>query len=766
MLAGADPELRHEVEVLLGKDADSESPTQTLIGQGTRLGPYQLEAPLGRGGMGEVFRARDTRLRRTVAIKILSQDRIADPEQRRRFLQEARAASALNHPNIVTLYDIANADGVDFIVMEYVPGTGLDKLIPQGGMPADQIAAHATKIASALAAAHAAGVIHRDVKVLDFGLAKINENEPTIRSEEIFDTEPRLTETGVIVGTVGYMSPEQVRGEEVDQRSDIFSLGCVLYKMVSGKAPFSRSTVAESLAAILRDEPPLETEPVLKQVIAKCLAKQREERFQSAAEIKAALSHPVPPPQETQPSIAVLPFVNMSGDKDNEYFGDGLAEEIINALTRIPGLKVIARTSAFVFKGRQEDARIIGQTLGVTNILEGSVRKAGNRVRVTAQLVTASDGSQRWSQRYDREMMDIFAIQDEISQSISDALEVKLRGAVALPHASRRTANPAAYEAYLEGRYHMNLMTEQGMARALECFHRAIRLDPAYALPHTELAECAYWQTMFMGVRPSDVIPAALVSANRALQLDPDSPEAHTIRGTIRAFYQHDWKGAAEDFAHSAKPGAVYASARAVWFFAPRGQFQEGLDWIRRALQNDPLNMSVRNSEVWLLGVMRAGEHAIERSRALRSLFHGFWAACYMAAVTLAVHGLYEEAAAALEEGLATSPGMPLLLGTLAWVRGRQGRLTEAEELRARLDEIASKHYISKIARAFAADGCGAIDLEYEYIKQAVEEREAIAPVFLMMRRLDLHADSRFQELMRKTNLVDLGPDTATAGRP
>jgi len=389
-----------------------------------QLGPYHLLALIGAGGMGEVWTARDTRLNRIVAIKRLK------VEHAERFKREARAIAALNHPHICQIYDV----GPDYLVMEYLEGAPL-----KGPLPAEEGVRLAIQIADALDAAHRKGIVHRDlkpgnilvsagdVKLLDFGLAKME--DPSPGSDTFSTLTVGLTEPGVVVGTVAYMSPEQAQGQVVDARSDIFSFGLVLYQLLSAKRAFAGETAFATMSAIVRDEPPpLAAPATLERIVNRCLRKSPSERFQTMTEIRKALEQISVKAVDEQPSIAVLPFANMSRDPDDEYFSDGLAEEIMNLLAHVPGLKVTARTSAFAFRGKDQDITKIAEALRVRTILEGSVRRAGSRIRVTAQLINAEDGYHLWSERYDRELIDIFAIQDEIAQSISSALQVKLEG--------------------------------------------------------------------------------------------------------------------------------------------------------------------------------------------------------------------------------------------------------------------------------------------------------------------------------------------------
>jgi TolB-like protein/Tfp pilus assembly protein PilF len=459
--------------------------------------------------------------------------------------------------------------------------------------------------------------------------------------------------------------------------------------------------------------------------------------------------------EQAAASIAVLPFSDMSSGKDNQYFGDGLAEEIINALTRIDGLRVIARTSAFAFKGKNQDIRGIAEALGVTNILEGSVRIEGNRARVAAQLIAASDGGHIWSDRYDREMTDIFAIQDEISQAIVKALETRLGRPVKRLASARPPANPEAYQAYLEGRYYMHQVTPTGMWRSLECYQRAIQLDPGYALPHAGMAERVFYQAIYLSGHPREIVPAALASLARALQLDPQAADAHLVRGIFSAFYEYNWKAADEHFTRAIELNPAcprVRSARSLWFLAPTWQLDEALVECTRAVNLDPVSFVARNRECWVLHNMMK-EEAVDRARTLLQLFPSHPVTIFCASSTLLRQGWYEEAATALERGLQAVPGSTYLLGVLALARARQGRTADVKRIHAELEELSARQYVPFLPRAQASEACGDMERAYELMGGAVEEREPLAVPVLSDRRTDLMADPRYQSLLRKMNL-------------
>jgi TolB-like protein len=476
---------------------------------------------------------------------------------------------------------------------------------------------------------------------------------------------------------------------------------------------------------------------------------RRGYRFIATVE-SGAVTTPEPRPGPAS-SIAVLPFANLGTEKENEYFGDGLAEDIINELTKIPGLKVIARTSAFAVKGKNRDIRSIAEVLGVANILEGSVRNVGNRVRVAAQLITASDGSHLWSGRYDRDLNDVLTIQDEIAQSIAEALRTSLRGP-----GERRPTNAEAYRAYLEGRYYVQQVTPKSIERALECYQRATQLDSCYALPHSGMALQAYYRLLYLAERPRDLAPAALASLGRALRLDPESAQSHVVRGVFSAFYEYNWKAADEHFVKALEmdpASAMVRVGRALWFLVPTLQLAEALDEIKQAVTLDPFSPAVRTTELWILYAMKKSD-AADRARGLIQLFPSLPICRYAAGLTMLRHDLIQEAVVCLEGGLKIVPDDVFLLAVLALARARQGRASDAAEVRAGLEKRAEARYIPFLSRAFGAEACGDGELAYRLLDQAIDEREPLAVITLADRRTDVPLDPCYQSLLRKMNLA------------
>jgi eukaryotic-like serine/threonine-protein kinase len=640
-----------------------------------RLGPYVLLAPIGSGGMGEVWKARDTRLERVVAVKRLKE------RAGTRFQQEARAIAALNHPHICQIYDI----GPDYLVLEYIEGQPL-----KGPQAVDKALRLATQIAEALDSAHRKGVVHRDlkpanilvtsegpVKLLDFGLAKLTE-PVDITEDATTRTWIPKTESGTVMGTVPYMSPEQVEGKALDARSDVFSFGVVLYELLSGRQPFRGENSISTMAAILHTEPgPLDAPAALQQVVKHCLAKPPGQRYQTMAEVRAALQSISTKVEETQPSIAVLPFANVNRDADDKYFSDGLAEEIINALTQISGLKVIARTSAFAFKGKNEDIRKIAQVLGVTNVLEGGVRRAGNRLRITAQLIHAADGTHLWSQRYDRELTDVFAVQDEIAASITGALSGKLTGK---PVARRYEPSLPAYEAFLRGKHQFptggRITASEASARAEGYLKQAIALDPQWAEPYAALGHQHFFLGL-LGLRPlTEIVQLARTEVRKALELFPCEHHACAVLGAIAASHDYDWKEADQQFALARASERIPPEVRdlyATFYLLPLGKFEAAIGQETEAIAQDPLNAFWRARRCVALVHAEMYERAIIEGRNALEYDDSDFLPHLVIATSHFFQGNFAQAREPAEEAFRRSPWSATAAGFLAGLLARTG---------------------------------------------------------------------------------------------
>ncbi|MCI0601459.1 protein kinase [bacterium] len=531
---------------------------------GRTIAHYRITGAIGAGGMGKVYRATDAKLNRDVALKMLPMEMGSNPERLERFQREAKALAALDHPGIVTVYSVEEFDGVHFLTMQLVEGESLDRLIPTGGLPVERIFEIGISLADALAAAHEKGIVHRDfkpanimvsesgrVKVLDFGLAKVADSAQVVPAGSDLATEMHTRE-GVVMGTAPYMSPEQIDGRDVDARTDIFSLGVVLHEMATGNRPFHGTTAPALLSAILRDPPPdlanlrSDLPEVLIQLIGRCLEKKREQRIQTAKEIRQELealrrkfdsgvvarqsAENSIPGFGGRPAIAVLPFDNLSRDPEQEYFADGLAEDLITRLSLWRSFPVIARNSSFVYKGKAVDVKQVASDLGVRYVVEGSVRKAGNRVRIAAQLIDATSGEHVWAKTYDRELTDVFAVQDEISEAIAAPLASDLQRA---EHARAQRRDPDNLEAWSLYQRALPLLhrftrTDSDQARAL--LQRAVVLDPQFSTALARLAELGVWEVVNSWTdTPDRTLEVALAQARKAVTLDPRDAEAHTF---------------------------------------------------------------------------------------------------------------------------------------------------------------------------------------------------------------------------------------------
>jgi serine/threonine-protein kinase len=710
------------------------------LSPGHRLGPYEIVALIGTGGMGEVYKATDTRLGRTVAIKTL------DGAHGDRFQQEARAVAALNHPHICVLYDV----GPGYLVMEYIEGHPL-----HGPLPLGDVLRVATQVADALDAAHAKGILHRDLKpanimmttsgakLLDFGLAKI--------LAEATDDATR-TMAGTVLGTASYMSPEQAQGKAADARSDVFSFGAVLYELLTGKRVFERESLLDTLNAVVREEPRPPDSPA-SSVVMRCLAKQPDKRFQTIAEVRAALQQLRLKPADvvqTTPSIAVLPFANMSHNADDEYFSDGLAEEIINALVQVPGLKVIARTSAFAFKGKNEDIRKIAETLGVTNVLEGSVRRAGPRIRVTAQLIQAGDGTHLWSQRYDRELADIFEVQDEIAAAIAGALKLKLA-----PAPERRMPSLPAYEAYLRYRYYQWRFTPEDSQRSKECLEQALALDPGFALPYVGLADYHLALAAVGGLPSREAMTRARELATRALEIDQDLPEAHAMLGIVAGVLDFDWQETERRFrlAMAREPISPHLRQWNAWFHLfSMGRATEAKQQMDRVVEEDPLSQMWRYTMSVTLAGSGRDDEALRESRKAVELDPQFWLGWTFQSLLHAFHGQHAESLTCAEKGIAGAAWASQAIGAMAAALANMDRTVDAEPLLATLQSDTSVGPLGLVCYSVAR---GDVDSAVEWAEKAADQRIA-SLVTLLIRAFEprLNKSAGWPALLKKLNLT------------
>jgi eukaryotic-like serine/threonine-protein kinase len=698
------------------------------LAAGSRLGPYEIVSPLGAGGMGEVYRARDPRLGREVAIKVLPDSVASDPSRLHRFEQEARAVAALSHQNIIAIFDVGTGES-PYLVTELLGGETLRSAIDRGPFQLARAVETARQLVAGLEAAHARGIVHRDLKpdnifltrdgglkILDFGLAKATADADISHMDM---TRTGVTAAGIVIGTVGYMSPEQVRGGAADPRSDIFAVGAILYEMVSGQRAFRGSSPADTMSAVLREQPPdltlrTGTPPAIARIVVRCLEKAAASRFQTAADLKFALdtisgAHPAAgAAPKIDRSVAVLPFANMSPDAENQYFSDGLAEELINALTRLPGLHVASRTSAFRFRGREIDIREIGRELQVTTVLEGSVRRAGPRLRVTAQLTNVADGYHLWSERYDRQMADVFDIQDEIVESIVKALAPALVGE-AKAVVRRPTENLEAYELYLKGRHFWHLRGPGDLRSAIRYFERVIALDPDYALAYSGLADCLAICRAYGWFSYEQSHDRARDAVARAMALDPSLAQVNFSRAVHLFLFDRKCRDA-ESFLLAAvaiDPKMVDAHAYLGLVSACDGRFDEAQAHIDRAREVDPASAFVHFLAAITLCVGGRFDRAAEAARTVVELqpdsLSGLWP------LGLALSGLsqHDEAIALLERAV-TLTRAPFYVGHLGFAYGRAGRVDEARRLITELNERADRgEYVSPGAALSVCTGLG-----------------------------------------------------------
>ncbi len=768
--------------------------------------------------MGVVYKAEDTRLERAVALKFLPDDLSQDHDAVERFKHEARAASALNHPHICTVHDVGEHAGRHFIVMELLEGTALDQRIASRPLPVDQLIAIGSEIADALQAAHYRGLVHRDVKpgnifvthrgsakLLDFGIAKPELSASLLGSAE---THASLTAPGVPVGTVAYMSPEQVRGESLDARSDLFSLGAVLYEMAIGRQAFQGTTSSVVHEAILNRTPtPVrqlnpELSPQLEGIINRALDKDRRLRYQTASDLRADLqrlgrdasvatdaqSHgtvldltrrvgrrnrrtvaigalavaavvaavwfalPLRP-TETIDSVAVLPFVNAEGDADADYLSDGIAESLINNLSRLPNIRVTARSAAFRYKGQKTDPQQIGRELRVRAIVSGRVLQRADMLIVRAELMDVRDGSQLWGDQYDRKVEDVLALQDDLSTEIAEKLRMRLSGAEKQQLTKRYTQDPEAYQLYLKGRYQWNKLTPEGIQKAVEHFQDAIRRDPNYALAYAGLSEAFNRMSFFNVVSPREAMPQAKDAAGRALQLDAQLPDAHLALGYASFTYDWDWATAQQHFARalSLDRAAVMTHPFYAFYLSSAGRSAEAIAVAKAALDQDPVSAALSHSLAVQLALAGQTDAAIAESHRTIELDPNFGVAYEVLAGLFGSQGRLPDALVAGQRGMALSPGNTISVATLGYVHGRLGDRPAALRILAQLQETSKDRYTPAVSFAMVYAGIGDNDQAFNWLNKAYEERiNRLA--YIRHDRIwnSLRGDPRFDDLARR----------------
>ncbi len=747
---------------------------------GRTISHYKILEKLGEGGMGVVYKAQDTKLKRAVALKFLASRALKSEQEKKRFMKEALAAAALDHPSICTIHEIDEVEGQTFIVMAYVEGQSLKERIESGALEIGEAISIVIQVAEGLQEAHDRGIVHRDIKsanimvtdkgqakIMDFGLARLGKDAPAGKHS-------------TTMGTVAYMSPEQSRGEEVDHRTDIWSLGVVLYEAIAGQLPFKGEYEQAIMYSIWNEQPesltrlrpglPLE----LERIVNRALAKDVDARYQKAAEILADLRSlrmefdsvawgERPSIKRTPPSIAVLPFVNLSTDREQDYFCDGMAEEIINTLTHVEGLRVVARTSAFSFRGKNTDIREIGRRLNVGTILEGSVQKSGNRLRITSQLTSVADGYHLWSEKYDRDMgqlccpEDIFGIQDEISLTIVNKLKVKLFGEEKAKLTKRHTEDLDAYGLYLKGRYFWNKRTEDSLKKAAGYFEQAIERDPGYALSHVGLADSHILLAEYSFVPPKEAFPKARSAVMKALSIDQTLAEARTSLAFIKTLSDWDWIGAEREFQQAIKFNPGYATAHQ-WYgehLTMRGKWVEALEELQRAQELDPLSLVVGVAlAVGVLCGPRQYDRVIEESQKVLELDPNFGGALNALGIAYREKAMYEEAIQAFRKARTFDEGNTWVRAGLGHAYAVSGKNSEAQEVLHELEQLSKRKYVPPDNIALVYLGLGEKDLTFEYLEKAYQDRCVGMPWLRADPVFDsLRSEPKFKALLERIGL-------------
>jgi serine/threonine protein kinase/Tfp pilus assembly protein PilF len=770
--------------------ANPGSGLSTPVGQS--LGHYRILEKIGEGGMGSVYRAHDEKLDRDVAIKVLPPESLRKQTSLKRLQNEATALARLNHPNICTIFDVDEQDGQLFFVMELLEGDTLQERIGGRPMRLDELLELGIQIADALQTAHAQGVVHRDIKpsnvfvlrrgqakVLDFGLAKFTARGG--HSSAV--TVERLTRDRAPIGTLAYLPPEQARGEEVDERADLFAFGLLLYEMTTGRPAFFGTTSAVVIDAILNKEPipPSRLNPALpnelEQILRKALEKDRELRYQSAADMRADLKRlkrdlDAGKLQVSKLSgsrdagrrsvsrikaIAVLPLANLSRDPEQDYFVDGMTEALITDLAQIGSLRVISRTSVMRYKGSDKTLAEIASELNVDGFVEGSVLRAGDRVRITAQLVHAANDQHLWAKSYERELSDVLSLQGEVARAIAEEVEAKLTPQERARLARVRQVNPAAHEAYLKGRFYWARATEDAVRKSIEYFEESVKKDPSYAVAYAGLAD-AYNQLAnpILEIAPQTlVIPKVKAAATKALELDDSLAEAHISIGRIQFYYDWDWTGAEKSFRRAIELNSNYPFAHYMYglLLSAVGRHAEAAREVKTALESDPVALLV-NGVAGLIycfaGRFEAAEEQLRKTLQLDPNF--MFAHWVLGGLCLTSMGRYDDAIEELQKAIALSENIAHPRGLLGYTYAKVGRKEDALRVLAELEAMGRQRYVAPVSRVFVYAGLGD-DRLFDALEEAYQQRSSSLVWSMVFPHWDeLRAHPRFRDLLRRMN--------------
>ena len=840
-VCSGDESMRREVESLLASLDQGESFLETPafkiapdddrnfpveLEAGRELGSYEILNRIGEGGMGEVYLGRDINLGRYVALKVLPAGFTNDEERLRRFEQEARAASALNHPNILTIHEIRKADSIHFIATEFIDGVTLREHMAKRALKPGEALDVAAQIASALVAAHTAGVVHRDIKpenvmrrrdgiikVLDFGLAKLTTNLAGTVESEAPTKELVKTNPGVVMGSVKYMSPEQARGNEVDARTDIWSLGVVLFEMLTGHVPFDGETSSHVIVSILESEPPplaryVKVPAELERIVGKALRKDREERYQTASDLALDLKSlkqeleikgRVRPSSSSEysyggvrrhrlavwasaialiiavaagiyffnnrnqtseaiDSLAVLPFDNGSGDPNVEYLSDGISDSIINSLSRLPNMKVISLNAVMRYKGRQVDPQEVARELNVRAVLMGRLVQRGDDLAINAELIDVRDNRRLWGEQYNRKLSDILVVQKEIAREITERLRLRLSGEDQKRLTERYTDNAEAYQLYLKGRYFWNKRTEDGFNRGIAQFKQAVEKDSHYALAYSGLADCYLGLTFYNFSAPSETMPKAKEAALNALAIDNTLAEAHASLAHVLMNYDWNWSEAEQHFKRSMELKPDYATARqwyAVHYLTAKGRSEEALPEMKRALELEPTSLVMNSFMGATLNFAGRYDEAIEQCRKTIEMDPTFAVAHWHLGLAYEQKGMFDDAIAEFSKAITLSGGSPLMRAALGHAYAKSNRKAEATKILDELKELSKHRYVASYEVAAIYVALGDKEHAFDLLERASTEH-SFHLVYLNVwpQFTDVRSDPRFQVLVQRIGLT------------